>query len=91
MISSGLELLEEEKVVSMAGITSYFEGDWVSGSKFTPAKDAPDESENIKQAIETTLENINSGGRFSVGFFTETAAHLKQLAEDDDERLLPTP
>ena len=92
IIEAGVELIEGGAVTSMAGIGTYSDDGWLTGAKYSPKKGAPDESETIKNVIENILENITSGKRFSVVFYTETEAHLKKMAESEDtERILPAP
>jgi len=92
MIGTGVKLIEEGKVTSMAGIGAYSDTGWLAGAKYSPEKGAPDESEMIKKVIEDNLENMISGKRFTVIFFTETEAHLKKMAESKNtDPLLLTP
>jgi len=85
MITTGAELLNGGKVTSMAGVSSYIDGNWLTGAKYLPAKEAPDESDNIKKVIESVQTNITVGTRFNIVFFSETAANIKKRENEEDQ------
>jgi len=91
MIGEGGKALLEGKAKSLVGVSTYVEGDWLAGIRFSPAKDAPDHSAQIKKVIETAQSNLSKGSPVNVVFFAETAAHLKKLQKDAIPGLLPSP